>query len=99
MVGEWNELFLIRVWKPDPILVGEWNELFLIRVWKPLLSMRVLKTVRLMAICNRPKRIISASGGFGLLQYGRCTNKDARPPRRVDCEITHLLEKGTKYSL
>ena len=28
-----------------------------------------------------------------------CTSEDAGPPRRVDCEIPHQLEKGTKYFL
>ena len=32
----------------------------------PLHSRRVLKTVRLTTIRNRPKRTISANGGFGL---------------------------------
>ena len=36
-------------------------------------------------ICNRPKQIISVSGGLGLLQMvlepdaGRCASKDANP--------------------
>ena len=52
-----------------------------------------------------PKRTISASGGLGLLQMvseldtERCVSKDARPPRGVDCEISHRLETRTKHSL
>ena len=63
------------------------------------------KTVRLMTIRNEPKRIISASGGFWLLQMvsesdtERCASEDARPSRGVDCEIPHWLERGTKHSL
>ena len=49
-------------------------------MWKPLLSRRVLKTLR-----GSLKRIISVSGGLGLLQMvsklgtERCASKDARP--------------------
>ena len=63
------------------------------------------KIVRLTAIRNEPKRTISTSGGLGLLQIvsepvtGRYPSKDAESPRRVDCEILHRLDKGTKYSL
>ena len=45
------------------------------------------------------KRTISSSGGLELLQIvsesdtGRCANE------RVDCEISHQLESGTKHSL
>ena len=51
-------------------------------MWKHLPSRRVLKTLR-----ENPKRTISASGGFGLLQMesepntGRCAYKDAEPQR------------------
>ena len=57
-----------------------------------------------MMIRNKPKRIISASGGFGLLQMvfesdiGRCASEDVGRPREVDCEISHRRERGTKYS-
>ena len=56
-------------------------------------------------IRNGLKRAISASGGLGLLQMvsepdtGRCANEDAGPPRGVDSEIPHRLERGTKHSL
>ena len=33
------------------------------------------------------------------LDTEQCVNKDARPPMRVDCEITHRLERGTKHFL
>ena len=52
-----------------------------------------------------PKRTISASGGFGLLQMileldiGQCVNEDVGPPRGLDCEIPHQLERGMKHSL
>ena len=29
------------------------------------------------------------------LDTGRCANEDAGPPREVDCEILHWLERGT----
>ena len=63
------------------------------------------KTVRLTTIRNEPKRTISTSGGFELLQMvlesdtGWCANQDARPLRGVDCEIPHRLERRTKHSL
>ena len=50
-------------------------------------------------ICNEPKRIISANGGFELLQMvldsdtERCASKDVDPPKRVDHEIPHWLER------
>ena len=52
-------------------------------------------------IRNGPKRIISVSGGLGLSEPNtrRCANEDTGPPRRVDCEISYRLERGTKYSL
>ena len=52
-----------------------------------------------------PKRTIFASGGLGLLQMvsepdtERCASKDIGPPRGVDCEIPHWLERGMKHSL
>ena len=52
-----------------------------------------------------PKRTISVNGGLGLLQMvsepntEQCASEDAGPRRRVDCEISHWLERGTKYSL
>ena len=85
--------------------VGEETETFFIRVWKPLLSRCVLKTVRLTALRNGPKRIISASGGLGLLQMvsepntGWCASKDAGPPKGVDCEIPRRFDRGPKHSL
>ena len=81
-------------------LVGESNEAFFIRVWKPLPSRRVLK-LRGKSL----KRTISASGGLGLLQMvlepdtGWCTNDGVGPPKGVDCEIPHRLERRTKHSL
>ena len=33
------------------------------------------------------------------LNIGQCASEDVRPPREVDCEISHRLEKGTNYSL
>ena len=56
-------------------------------------------------IRNGPKRTMFASGEVGLLQMvseldtERCGNEDAGLPRRVDCEILHRLEKGTKHFL
>ena len=56
-------------------------------------------------IRNGPKQTISASGGLGMLQMvsesniGRCANEDIEPPRGVDCEISHLLERGMEHSL
>ena len=56
------------------------NKTFFIRVWKPLSSRRILKTLR-----KSPKRIISASDGFGPLQMisepdtGQCANKEPEP--------------------
>ena len=47
------------------------------------------KTLRLTAICNEPKRIISTSSGLGLLQMisesniERCASKDAQDPTSV----------------
>ena len=44
-------------------------------------------------IHNRPKRTISVSGGLELLQLqmvSESDNKDARPPRKVDCEMAHI---------
>ena len=61
--------------------------------------------MRLTAIHNGPKRTTSASGGIGLLQMvleldnGRCASKDVGLPMGVNCEISHWLERGTKYSL
>ena len=61
--------------------------------------------MRLTAIRNEPKRIISASGELGLLQMileldtERCASEDARSPKRVDCEIPPRLESGTKTFL
>ena len=63
------------------------------------------KTVRLTAIRNGPKRIISVSGRLWLLQMvlelgsKQCAREDVGPPRGVDCEISYRLERGTKYSL
>ena len=60
------------------------------------------KTVRLTVIRNEAKRTIFTSGELGLLQMvlelviGRCANGDAGPPRGVDFEILHRLERGTK---
>ena len=54
-------------------------------VKKPLTSRRALKTVRLMTICNRSKRTISASSGLELLQMvskpdiERCASEDVDP--------------------
>ena len=59
--------------------------------------------MRLTVIRNGPKRTISTSDGLGLLQMvlkpERCANEDTGPPRGVDCEIPHQLERGTKHSL
>ena len=54
-------------------------------------------------ICNGSKRTMSTSGGLGLLQMvskpntERCASKDIGPSRGLDCEISHRLERGTKY--
>ena len=51
-----------------------------------------------------PKRTVSASGEFELLQMvsepdtKRYANEDVAP-KEVDCEIPHRLERGTKHSL
>ena len=53
-----------------------------------------------MTIRNVQKQTIFASDGFGLLQKllelvtKRSASEDAGPPRRVDCEIQHWLERG-----
>ena len=58
-----------------------------------------------MTIRNVPKRTISTGGGLGLLQMISepdtewCASEDAGPPKRVDCEILHWLERGAKDSL
>ena len=57
--------------------------------------------VRLTEIYNEPKWTIFASGGLELLQivseldtrWG--ASEDVGPPREVDCEISHRLERGT----
>ena len=47
-------------------------------------------------IRNGPKLIISASGGFGLLQIalepdtGPCAIEDAGPPREMDCVTAQI---------
>ena len=33
------------------------------------------------------------------LDIKRCASEDVGPPREVDCEIPHRLEKRTKHSL
>ena len=33
------------------------------------------------------------------LDIERCVSKDVRAPKRVDCEIPHQLESGTKHFL
>ena len=54
----------------------------------------------MMTILNGSKRIISASGGLGLLQMiselgtERCASKDSEPRKGVDCEILYRLERG-----
>ena len=50
-------------------------------------------------IRNGPKRIISVSGGLGLSEPNtrRCANEDTGPPRRVDCEIPHWLERNETF--
>ena len=61
--------------------------------------------MRLTAIRNGPKRIMSASGGLGLLEIvselgtEQCASEDAVSPREVDCEIPLRLERGTKHFL
>ena len=69
--------------------VGEENETFFIMVWKPFHNIYILK--------------LSVSSELGLLQMvlesdtGQCASEKAGPSRRVDCEIPHWLEKGTKH--
>ena len=59
--------------------------------------------MRLTAIRNERKQTISSNSGHGLLQMvlepntGWCASKDAGPPREVDCEISHRLERGAKH--
>ena len=61
--------------------------------------------MKLTAIPNGPTWTIFTSGELRVLQMvskldtGQCARKDVRPPRRVDCEIQHKLEMGTKHSL
>ena len=61
------------------------------------------KIVRLIAICNGPKRTILARCGLWLLQMvsepdiGRCASEDIGLPKEVDCEIPRWLERGTKH--
>ena len=56
-------------------------------------------------IRNGPKRIIFVSSGFKLLEMvlepdtERCASKDTGPPRGVDCEIPHQLERGNETLL
>ena len=56
-------------------------------------------------ICNGPKWITFVSGGLGLLRMvsepdtGQCVSEDTGPHEGVDCEVPHLLERGTKHSL
>ena len=62
-----------------------------IRLWKSLPNSCVLNLEEKSGR-QSPKRIISISGGLGLLQMVlesvfRRASKDARPPRGVDCEI------------
>ena len=55
--------------------------------------------MRLMSICNEPKRVIFASGELELLQRGvDCVSEDARPPRGVDCEIPYRLDMGERWT-
>ena len=83
-------------------MVREENEPFSIRVWKPLPSRHVFegKPGR-----ESPKRIISTSGGLEPLQMVSepgtegCASEDVGPPRGVDCEISHQLERKTNPSL
>ena len=61
--------------------------------------------MRLTTIRNGPKRTISTSGGFKLLQMvlepdtERCDSEDVELSRGVDCEILHRLERRTKHSI
>ena len=61
--------------------------------------------MRLTTIRNGQKQTISASGGLELLQIvlepdtGRRASEGVGPPRGVDCEIPHWLERETKHSL
>ena len=61
--------------------------------------------MRLTAIRNRSKQTISVSGGLKTLQMEselgteRCASEDVGPPRGVDYEIPHRLERGTKHFL
>ena len=62
------------------------------------------KTVRLKMMRNGPKRTISTSDDLGLLQMvseldtEQRASEDTWPPRGVDCEIPHQLERGTNIS-
>ena len=55
--------------------------------------------MRPTTVRNGPKRIVSVSDRLGLLQMvskpvtGWCANEDAGPPRIVDYEIPHRLER------
>ena len=61
--------------------------------------------MRLTTIRNGSKQIISTSGEFDVLQMilesniKRCASENARLPRRVDCEISHQLERRTYGNL
>ena len=58
---------------------GEENETFFIRMWK-----LHFKTVRLMAISNRPKQIIFVSGGLELL---RMVSEPVRARQWAVCDV------------
>ena len=61
--------------------------------------------MRLTAIRNGLERTISASGGLGRLQMvskpdrGLCASKNVEPSTKVDCEISHRLERGKKWAV
>ena len=62
--------------------------------------------MRLTAICNRPKQIIFASGGLGLLQMisvsdtGQYVSDDGRPPRGwiVRSHVSWRGERSISYN-
>ena len=65
---------------PRRMLGPEWRAFF-IRVWKSLPSRCVLKTLR-----KSPKRTISASSGFGLLQMVLVQMSGSVPVRMLSPE-------------
>ena len=58
-----------------------------------------------MTICKVPKWKISTNSGLRPLQMvskpdrGLCASKDVEPSTKVECEISHRLERGKKWAV